>query len=60
MCVFFGKGKGGGGTPHMHGHKDSYKDLNLKILTSEWADSNETSHGYSSTSCAVRVTNNRT
>ena len=24
------------------------------------ADSNETSHGYSSTSCAVRVTNNRT
>ena len=23
----------------MHGHKESYKDLNLKILTSEW-DSN--------------------
>ena len=36
MC-FLGKGRGG--TPHMHGHKESNKDLNLKILTSEW-DSN--------------------
>ena len=30
---FFGKGKRG--TPHMHGHKESNKDLNLKILTSD-------------------------
>ena len=44
VCVcFFGKGKGG--TPHMHGHKESYKDLNLKILTSEW-DSNPRPHEY--------------
>ena len=27
----------------MHGHKDGYKDLNLKILTSEW-DSNPRPH----------------
>ena len=27
----------------MHGHKESYKDLNLKILTSEW-DSNPRPH----------------
>ena len=31
MC-FFGKGKGGGGTPHMHGHKESNKDLNLTSI----------------------------
>ena len=43
LCVFFGKGKGG--TPHMHGHKESNKDLNLKILTSEW-DSNPRPHEY--------------
>ena len=43
VCVFFGKGKGG--TPHMHGHKESYTDLNLKILTSEW-DSNPRPHEY--------------
>ena len=32
MCVgvwfFFGKGKG---APHMHGHKESYKDLNFDL-----------------------------
>ena len=44
VCVFLGKGRGGG-TPHMHGHKESYKDLNLKILTSEW-DSNPRPHEY--------------
>ena len=37
--------KGRGGTPHMHGHKESNKDLNLKILTSEW-DSNPRHHEY--------------
>ena len=31
MCVVFLGGKGGGGwTPYTHGHKESYKDLNLK------------------------------
>ena len=30
LCAFLGKGRGG--TPHMHGHKESYKDLNLKIV----------------------------
>ena len=45
MCFFGGKGNGGGGTPHMHGHKESYKDLNLKILTSEW-NSNPRPHEY--------------
>ena len=34
-----------GGTPHMHGQKESYKDLNFKILTSEW-DSNPRPHEY--------------
>ena len=34
VCFFWGKG-GGGGTPHMHGHKESYTDLHLTILTSE-------------------------
>ena len=43
VCVFFFLGKGRGGTPHMYGHKESYKDLNLKILTSEW-DSNPRPH----------------
>ena len=42
--VFFWE-REGGGTPHMHGHKESYKDLNLKILTSEW-DSNPRPHEY--------------
>ena len=45
-CVCF-LGKGKGGTPHMHGHKESNKDLNLKILTSEW-DSNPRPHEYQS------------
>ena len=45
-CVcFWEREGGGGGTPHMHGHKESYKDLNLKILTSEW-DSNPRPHEY--------------
>ena len=43
-CVCF-LGKGRGGTPHMHGHKESHKDLNLKIFTSEW-DSNPRPHEY--------------
>ena len=43
VCLFLGKGRGG--TPHMHGHKESYKDLNLKILTSEW-DSYPRPHEY--------------
>ena len=31
VCVwFFLGGKGGGGTPLRHGHKESYEDLNLK------------------------------
>ena len=38
-------GEGREGTPHMHGHKDSYKDLNLKILTYEW-DSNPRPNEY--------------
>ena len=40
--VFF---LGGGGTPLRHGHKESYKDLNLKNSTSEW-DSNPRPHEY--------------
>ena len=44
VCVCF-LGKGRGGTPHMHGHKESNKDLNLKMLTSEW-DSNPRLHEY--------------
>ena len=46
--MFFGKGKGGGGEhpiAQLHGHKESNKDLNLKILTSEW-DSNPRPHEY--------------
>ena len=43
-CVCFWE-REGGGTPHMHGHKESNKDLNLKILTSEW-DSNPRPHEY--------------
>ena len=40
------KGNSGlGGNTHMHGHKESYTDLNLKILTSEW-DSNPRPHEY--------------
>ena len=31
----------------MHGHKESYKDINLKILTSEW-DSSPRPHEYQS------------
>ena len=42
VCVFVGKGKGGG-APNMHGHKKSYRDLNLKMLISEW-DSNPRPH----------------
>ena len=44
MCVCFME-EGRGGAPHMHGHKESYKDLNLKMLTSEW-DSNPRPHEY--------------
>ena len=36
-----------GGTPLRHGHKESYKDLNLKNATSEW-DSNPRPHEYQS------------
>ena len=42
VCDFLGKGRG---DPHMHGHKESRKDLNLKILTSEW-DSIPRPHEY--------------
>ena len=42
-CVFL-RGKGGG-TPRRHGHKESSKDLYLKMLTSEW-DSNTRPHEY--------------
>ena len=41
VCIFFLGGKGGGGTPLRHGHKESYKDL--KNLTSKW-DSNRQPH----------------
>ena len=44
-CVWFFLEREGGGTPHMHGHKEIYKDLNLKILTSE-GDSNPRPHEY--------------
>ena len=37
IIVFFWEREGE--TPHMHGHKESNKDLNSKMLTSEW-DSN--------------------
>ena len=30
VCAFLGKGRGG--TPHMHGHKESYTDLNFKMF----------------------------
>ena len=43
-CVGFLGGKGGG-TPLRHGRKESYADLNLKNLTSEW-DSNPRPHEY--------------
>ena len=42
-CVFFGKGKGG--EHPICTDTRSYKDLNLKILTSEW-DSNPRPHEY--------------
>ena len=45
MCVcvsFFGRE---GGTSLRHAHKESYKDLNLKNLTSEW-DSDPRPHEY--------------
>ena len=43
LCGFFWGGKGE--TPLRHGHKESYKDLNLKNSTSEW-DSNPRPHEY--------------
>ena len=43
LCVFVWGGKGE--TPLRHGHKESYKDLNLKNSTSEW-DSNPRPHEY--------------
>ena len=55
MCAFvLGEGMGGGGTPHMHGHKESYNDLNLKNLTYQWdstskLDSNPRPHDTSLT-----------
>ena len=44
VCVVLG-GKAGGGAPPRHGHKESYKDLNLKNSTFEW-DSNPRPHNY--------------
>ena len=41
VCDFW-EGRGGGGAPLRHGHKESNKDLNL---TSEW-DSNPPPHEY--------------
>ena len=46
--VFLG-GKGGG-TLLRHGHKESYKDLNLKNSTSEW-DSNPRPHALTMCVC---------
>ena len=37
MCCW--EGRGGGGTPLRPGHKESYKDYNLKNSTSEWDES---------------------
>ena len=34
ICVWW-RGKGGHGTPHMHGRKESYTHFNLKMWTSE-------------------------
>ena len=46
VCVFFGgREGGGGGAPIRHGYKESYKDLNLKNLISEW-DSHPRPHEY--------------
>ena len=42
VCFVRGKGMG---TPHMHGLKESFKYLNLKMLTTDW-DSNPRPHGY--------------
>ena len=44
--AFFGREVGGGEeTPLRHGHKESYTDLNMNLLTSEW-DSNPRPHEY--------------
>ena len=49
VCVFGEReGEGGGGAPLIHGHKELYKDFNLKIGTSEW-DSDPRTHEYSLT-----------
>ena len=52
VCVFW-EGRGGG-TPLRHGHKESYKDLNLKISTSEW-DSNPRPHEYWSDALIIEL-----
>ena len=38
MCAFLGKGKG---TPPMHGHNESYTDLNLKKFTKHFLKLNQ-------------------
>ena len=46
VCLLFWEREGGGGgSSHIHGHKESYKDINLKNLTSEW-DSYPRPHEY--------------
>ena len=42
---FWREGRGGGGTPYMHGHKESYKELTFKKCTSAW-DSSPRPHEY--------------
>ena len=44
VCVFWER-EGGGGTPQIYRYKESYKDFNLKMFTSEW-DSNPRTHEY--------------
>ena len=46
LCVSL-LGGNGGGAPLRYGHKEIYKDLNLKNLTSEW-DSKTQPHEYQS------------
>ena len=43
VCVFLVEESGE--KPHGHGHKEGYKDCNLKILTSK-RDSNPQAHEY--------------
>ena len=55
--MLFWEGRGGG-TPLRHGHKESYKDLNLKNSTSE-LDSNPRPHEYQSDALTTELTGDR-